>query len=129
MAKILIIEDDPKSMSFLQKVITRMGHEAVCADNGIDGCEQSAACNPDIILTDLRMPGQMSDVQLLNALRSASPQVGIVVISGYPSDEALQECKRLNIAEFLTKPFEVGFVRQVVDKLLAAKEADKTTVN
>ncbi|MDD4736775.1 MAG: response regulator [Kiritimatiellae bacterium] len=128
MAKILIIEDDPKSMSFLQKVITRMGHEPVSADNGADGIHQATHSNPDIILTDLRMPGQISDLQLLNALRSASPEIGIVVISGYPSDEALRECKRLNIAEFLTKPFEVGFVRQVVDKLLAAKAGDKTTV-
>ena len=127
MAKVLIIEDEPKSMSFLQKVITRMGHETVCTDNSADGLQQASACNPDVILTDLRMPGNMSDVQLLNALRCACPRTGMVVISGYPSDEALKECKRLGIAEFLTKPFEVGFVRQVVDKLLSSKTSDNPT--
>lgn len=127
MAKVLIIEDDPKSMSFLQKVITRMGHETICADNGTDGLNHASAENPDIILTDLRMPGPLSDVQLLNALRASCPATGIVVISGYPSDEALEECKRLQIAEFLTKPFEVGFVRQVVDKMLANKTDDNPT--
>ena len=127
MAKVLIIEDDAKSMSFLQKVITRMGHETVCADTGTEGLRLASDSNPDVILTDLKLPGNISDVQLLSALRSACPRTGIVVISGYPSDEALQECKRLGIAEFLTKPFEVGFTQQVVDKLLKTRTSDNPT--
>lgn len=127
MAKVLIIEDEPKSMSFLHKVITRMGHETICADNGAEGLRQASEGNPDVILTDLKLPGNISEVQLLNALRNACPRTGIVVISGYPSDEALQECARLGIAEFLTKPFEVSFTQQVVDKLLKSKTNDQPT--
>ena len=118
MAKILIIEDEAGPMRFLNKVITRMGHDAICTDNGQAGLDQASSVNPDLILSDLKMPGRLDGIELLRALRKACPNTGIVVISGFPSDKVLQECTRLGIAEFLTKPFEVGFVHGVVEKLL-----------
>jgi len=118
MATILIIEDEAGPMKFLRKVVTRMGHEPVCAENGADGQSQAASVEPAVILTDLSMPGRPRGIELLRALRETCQETPIVIISGYPSEEVMQECTHLSIAEFLTKPFEVAFVQDVIKQLL-----------
>jgi len=118
MATILIIEDEAGPMKFLRKVVTRMGHEPVCTENGADGLAQAGSVKPAVILTDLSMPGRPRGIELLRALREMCPETPIVIISGYPSEEVMQECSQLSIAEFLTKPFEVAFVQDVIKQLL-----------
>jgi len=123
MATILMIEDDEDIRKFLATVIQRMGHAYYEAADGKTGIELARLHQPDIILTDLMLPQPPSDVELLRALRTLLPECPIVVVSGYPSDFRMDECRTLGIRDFLTKPFEVGFVRSVVQRLLEETES------
>ena len=118
MAMILMIEDNEEIRKFLKAVLQRMGHEYIEAADGKTGIELARVHRPDIILTDLMLPEPPSDVELLRGLRHVMPDCPLVVISGYPSDTRMDECQKLGVSDFLTKPFEVGFVRSVVQRLL-----------
>jgi len=121
MANILIVEDEPVVWALLQRIIKEMGHQAEVASDGQKGLDMACAGQYAVIVSDLHMPGLISGMDLLRRLRAARPQIPIVVVSGYPSAEALSECEKLGIQDFLTKPFEMTFVRAIIDKILKTK--------
>lgn len=118
MAKVLFIEDDEGVRKYISRIIEMAGHEVIIADDGGKGYE--AAENPDVklILTDLSMPGEPSEMDLVRKLRERRPECPIVVCSGYPTEDRIEECESLGITDFLTKPFEVSFIRSILDRLL-----------
>lgn len=118
MAKILIIEDEKSTQKFLKLILEKEGHEISSAFDGASAVEKTREEQPDIILSDLMLPTPPSDVELLKKLREAAPDSPIVVISGYPSQDRIRECEALGVKDFLTKPFEVPFVREIVGRLL-----------
>ncbi|MCR4641951.1 MAG: response regulator [Lachnospiraceae bacterium] len=72
--------------------------------------------NPDIVITDIRMPF-MDGIELCNILRSQLPWIGIIVLSGYDDFEYARKCIRLGVREYLLKPINAGELRQVLDKV------------
>jgi len=121
MAKILIVEDEPVVWALLQRIIQDMGHEVAVASDGQKGLDMARQGGYAVIVSDLQMPGAISGLELIRRLRAAQPQTPIVVVSGYPSPEALGECEKLGITDFLTKPFEMTFVRTSIEKILKTK--------
>ena len=57
MSKILIIEDDDVTRELMQMALETCGHEVTTADNGVSGYDTALSLNPDLIVTDIRMPG------------------------------------------------------------------------
>ena len=127
MAKILIIDDDAEVRRYLQRVIELAGHEAMMAEEGAEGLRLAADPGIQLILTDLNMPGEVSEMELIRQLKALRPECPIVVCSGYPTQERLDECETLGIRDFLTKPFEVSFARAVLDRLLTESDEAQTT--
>ena len=125
MTKILIIEDEPVVWALLKRIVQEMGHEVDVASDGPKGLEMALQKNYAVIVSDLQMPGATSGLDLIRRLRDAQPTTPILVVSGYPSPEALGECEKLGITDFLTKPFEMTFVRASIDKILKAKSIAK----
>lgn len=127
MAKILIIDDDAEVRRYLQRVIELAGHEAMMAEEGAEGLRLAADPGIQLILTDLNMPGEVSEMELIRQLKALRPECPIVVCSGYPTQERLDECETLGIRDFLTKPFEVSFARAVLDRFLTESDEAQTT--
>jgi DNA-binding NtrC family response regulator len=119
MAKVLVVEDDAATQDFLEIILSKDNHEVLKALNGESGLKLAVEENPDIILSDLMLPEPPADLELLAKLREAAPGVPIVVISGYPSSDRISKCEELGVTEFLTKPFEIPFVRDIVNRLIS----------
>ena len=116
MAKVLIVDDDPGVVSYLSRVLTLAGHEVVEASDGQAGLAAAADPTVKLIISDLSMPGGLSGVEFIRMLRDARPDCPVVVISGYPSEASLSECREMGVTDFLTKPFEMGFIRGLLDR-------------
>jgi len=56
MAKVLIVDDSPSQLYSLQKVVEKLGHETITADDGKQGIELAKQAQPDLILMDVVMP-------------------------------------------------------------------------
>ena len=119
MAKLLLIEDDVSVQKYFSALVSRMGHTLEVASDGSTGLELLSDEEIEIILTDLNLDGPPSGMDLVRALRDARPTTPIIVVSGFPTKDRLDECRRLGVADFLTKPFEMAFLTGLVDKLLA----------
>lgn len=121
MATILMIEDTEGVQRYISRIIEGMGHTVRIAEEGEKGYEMAQDPEVSVILTDLSMPGALSEMALVRKLREARPDCPIVVCSGYPTQERIEECEQLGITDFLAKPFEVSFIRSVISKLLEAE--------
>lgn len=124
MVKLVLIEDDPGVRDYFNTVVSRMGYELETAENGPDGLALLEKVKADIIMTDLNMPKEPNGIGLVRRIRELYPDTPLIVVSGYPTSERLEECKQLGIEDFLTKPFEMTFFSSVVSRLLA--ERNKT---
>jgi len=118
MAKLLLIEDDISVQKYFSTLVGRMGHVLEVASDGTTGLQMVSDPAVEIILTDLNLDGPPSGMELVRAVREARPTTPIVVVSGFPTKERLEECKQLGVADFLTKPFEMAFLSGLVERLL-----------
>jgi DNA-binding NtrC family response regulator len=120
MAKVLLIEDDQGVRTYITRIIEKAGHEVATAEEGGRGYELAADKSVEMILTDLSMPGEPSEMDLVRKLRALRPDCPTVICSAYPTHERLSECEALGITDFLTKPFEVTFIRSLLDRIFHA---------
>ena len=105
--KILVVEDSPTIVSVVQYFLELEGYEVLVAENGEDGLSIARAQRPDVVVTDLRMPG-MDGLALVKALR-ADPSTRDAVIIILTSETAVESEERgfeLGADDYIPKPIE-----------------------
>ena len=108
--RILIVDDEPLVLEMLRNFLAR-SHEVATAASGTEALRIVPVFQPDVILTDMTMPG-MSGADLLYALRRAGVTVPVIVMSGKPittTDGFLGH---------LQKPFDLRKLAEVVTAAL-----------
>ena len=118
MARILIVEDEKAISMLLQRIVKNMGHEVATADEGGTARDICESQDIDLIMTDIQMPGKPTGTDLIRCMRQSKPNCPIVVVSGYTNAECMEECEKLGVSDFLPKPFEMGFVKELIANLL-----------
>lgn len=118
MARILIIEDEQAILNLLGRIVSYMGHEALIAPNGERALELLTTQEVDLIVSDLRMPGTPSGVELIRELRTRHPATPVIVISGYVSRDFMSNWPDLGVEEFLPKPFNMEAIRTTIERVL-----------
>lgn len=101
--RLVVAEDERDSREFLQEALTRLGHDVVgVAANGKELAEQVAATHPDLVLTDIKMPGSDGiDVALeLNRERD----VPVILVSAHHDTATLARIGAGHLVGYLVKP-------------------------
>ena len=83
--------------------------------------------NPDIVITDIRMPF-MDGIELCRILRAQMPWIGIIVLSGYDEFEYARQCIRLGVREYLVKPINAENLREALDKVSEQLNEERKTI-
>ncbi len=102
--RILFVDDEAHLREFMRTELPRLGHEVtVCPDSktGIDAVKKGVF---DAAILDLRMEHDKAGLQVLAALKQASPDTEAVIMTGYGSTETAIEALRLGAFDYLTKP-------------------------
>jgi two-component system response regulator YesN len=89
------------------------------AENGLKALEIYREKRPDIVITDILMP-QMDGIQLIEKLRKDNTDISFIIISGYDEFTYAQSAMRLNVSDYLLKPF---LPQQLADVLQKVKES------
>lgn len=129
--RVLIIDDEPIIVRGLENLFDwrNNGFElAGKAFNGEEGLTVAKKLEPDIILTDIRMP-KLTGLELISSLKPDMPELEFIIISGYDEFSYCQEALRLGAFDYILKPVnyqQLGEkLAQVRNKIFARKEDEK----
>ncbi|MBD0384772.1 response regulator transcription factor [Paenibacillus sedimenti] len=116
MWKIAIVDDDFQVLRGLRSIIPWDELDAECIGDAIDGeegLELIRGNEPDIVITDLYMPG-ISGIEMIKQLRSEGYQGRFIILSGYTDFEYARQAIRLDVDDYLNKPGTVEHIREVL---------------
>lgn len=86
------------------------------AGNGTDALQVVAECQPEIVITDIRMP-LMDGIQLTALLKERNPAIKIVILSGYDEFSYAQQAVKLGAEEYLLKPIRIRQLEEVIGRI------------
>ena len=118
--KILVIEDDPSTLRFVEYTVQQEGLEVLTAKNGLDGLNSAQTQQPDLIILDIMLPG-LDGYEVCHRLREKAETASIPILM--LSAKARQEDKDMGIRvgadDYLTKPVDPSEIVTKVQTLLA----------
>lgn len=103
--KVLVVDDDRRMVKTVCDILRVKGYEAVEAFSGEEAVEKVKTEDPDCVLMDVKMPG-IDGVEALKLIKAALPDLPVVLMSAYATDEQAEEAKRLGASTVLTKPID-----------------------
>jgi two-component system, OmpR family, KDP operon response regulator KdpE len=128
--RILVVDDEPQITRVLRTSLQGNGHEVTVAQDGSAALDQFLKSEPDLVITDLAMPG-MNGIELTRAIRERST-VPVIVLSVRNQDASKVAALDEGADDYITKPFSIqelmARVRVQARRLAAAHEPDESTI-
>jgi excisionase family DNA binding protein len=104
--RILVVDDEQAVRDLLAKTLTLADYDVDTAADGPSALEKMRAVEYDLLITDLKMPG-MDGLSVIREARRQTPELPIIVITGYSTEASAIEAINLGVAGYLTKPFRL----------------------
>ena len=116
--KILYVEDDLVHREELSDYLSRRVGRLYLAENGEQGLEKFETVNPDLVITDLRMP-KMSGIELAEKIREINKTVPIIVLTALSDKDTILETVKIGILDYVLKPVDVKELIKVIRKAVS----------
>lgn len=120
-ATVLIVEDDREMRSLLCDEFGTAGYHLQEAKDGNEALRAALESEPDIILTDLRMPAGGADY--ISRLHAAAPHRPIIVMTAFGDAGLRAEVLQAGASAYFDKPVRIGALKQKVEALLSEARA------
>jgi DNA-binding NtrC family response regulator len=122
MARVLVIDDEPQMRSLLCQALQMHGHEVEQAADGREALRHYAKQPPDLLITDLIMPG-MEGIETILAFHRQWPAIPIIAISGggrIGPEDYLSMAVQMGASRAFAKPFPLEAMIAAVGELTAS---------
>ena len=119
MYRVVLIDDEPLIVEGLRKVVPWKDYDcevAAAAEDAVSGARIIREIRPDILFTDIRMPGD-DGLTMLAGLRSEFPNMQVTVLSGYREFSYAEEAIRLGVSRFLVKPSRMDDICEALEAM------------
>ena len=119
MARILIVDDSPSQLLGMKRIVEKLGHEALVAEDGAAGVEAAKAHLPDLILMDVVMPN-LNGFQATRAIskEATTSQIPVVLVTTKDQETDKVWGMRQGAKAYITKPFSELQLVEVINSLL-----------
>jgi PAS domain S-box-containing protein len=118
--RLIVVDDEDMVREVARDLLVELGYRVETASCGREAVEKVRAAEEpfDLVLLDMVMP-EMDGLQTLIALRDIQPGVKVVLISGYDTDEKIQQALGMRQVEFLQKPYKINDLATLVARFLS----------
>lgn len=119
--RILLVDDEETLRYVLKETLIGEGYSVDVANNGIQALERFKAKKYDLLITDIKMHG-MDGLQLIREIKGNGSGLKIVIITAYGSLEMVKEATQLGVMEFISKPFKIKEIKEVITKVFNSQK-------
>lgn len=120
MCRVLIADDEPKVLLLIKNLIewNELGLELVAtASDGLSALSLIEEFHPDIVITDIRMPGY-DGIELISRAKDLNPAIDFIIVSGYRHFDYAQKAIRFGVEDYLLKPLKALEINQTLRKMI-----------
>lgn len=121
--KVLIADDEKKVAQLIYKIVDweQWGLEVIgVVNDGTLAVEMIRTEEPDIVITDIRMPG-LNGIDLIRETKKEGKQIYFVIISGYSEFKYAQQALKLGVEDYLLKPVKKKDLAAVLDRIVGKR--------
>jgi two-component system NtrC family response regulator len=118
--RILVVDDSPAQREMLAGFLRDLGSEVLEAEDGTRALEKTRRHNPDVVITDLRMPG-IDGHRLLKEIAELNPEIRTILVTAYGTVQGAVACLKNGAFDYLLKPLALEEVEHAVRKALAER--------
>jgi CheY-like chemotaxis protein len=113
---VLIVEDNPDGREVLRELLEGSGHRVEVAVNGVDGIAQATRAPPDVLLTDLGLPG-LDGYEVARRVRATcSPVPYLVALTGHGMPEDRRRTREAGFDDHLVKPLNFELLERIFEQ-------------
>jgi DNA-binding NtrC family response regulator len=120
-SRVMVVDDDPETLALLHEVVAKEGYVVKTAEDADTALRQLSEWQPDLVITDIHMPG-MDGLALLAAIRERTPDILVILLTAYGSLKTAVDAIKAGAFDYLSKPFVVDDIRLVVRRALEHKK-------
>ncbi len=113
--RLMVIDDEPIVGKRLKQSLERAGYDVETFTEGSTAIEELEKKPFDIIVTDLKMEG-IDGMKILEIAREKNPDTKVIIITGFGSRATASEALNKGVFDFITKPFKMDMLKQVIRK-------------
>lgn len=117
MANILLVDDEPDVLNILSRIMITSGHEVITVQEGGAAVARLQEVAFDLMVSDVRM-SPVHGMEVLAAARTLKPDMPVIMLTAYDCDATRRKAVELGAYAYLTKPFRVSEVLDIVDRAL-----------
>ena len=113
---ILIVDDEPVKRTVMEEELSTVGYDVATASNPLEAERLLTDKSFDVIITDLRMPGQ-DGISFLRAVKAQQPDQVVIVMTAYGTVDSAVEAMKLGAFDYLQKPFTTEELMLKLDRI------------
>ncbi len=123
MARILIVDDSPSQQLGIKRIVEKLGHETLTAENGAAGVEVAKAELPDLVLMDVVMP-ELNGFQATRTLsrEPTTKHIPVILVTTKDQDTDRMWGMRQGAKAYITKPFSEDELSEVLERVFSSQE-------
>lgn len=118
--RILIVDDDRIVRAILSKLARKEGFEVLVAEQGEEALKMMRSEPPDLLITDIKMPG-MDGMEVLHQAKDLDRELPVILITGHADVQGAVKAIKAGAHDYITKPFDKNEVIRVIHRALAER--------
>lgn len=115
MKKILLIEDEKPTLDMCGLLLGALGYDVLPAKNASEGVEIFQNERPQIVLTDIKMPGQ-DGLTVLEQVKQIEPEAQVIVITDHGDEDLADKAMEMGATDFIKKPLGVDTLGEALKR-------------
>ena len=109
--RVLVVDDEPVNVEFLQEFLSAKGYEVITAGDGAEALRRVKEERPHLILLDIQMP-KIDGLEVLRQLREIDKEVGVIMITGINERAIARKAMALGAFDYIVKPLDLPYLER-----------------